>query len=200
MGETTAQAYVTFLPDPGRAFCQRGNTLLKWLEEFQPKKSHIPRGILTEDLGGDGRGLAGNDSRGGRRRSWNRQVDDLIGPENVCRRYAGAGGTNIEGFGELDEFDSGGVRGAQKDRHLQTDARGPSEVRGIHALTVLQKTTVCHCWFSTRDLVRERAYRMPHLECEQFINKLCFQRIITKSGAPIFGMPSLVHAVAIRVP
>ncbi len=175
MGATKVRADVTFLPGPRRAACQRGNTLLKWLEEFQSKKSHIPCRILTEDPGGDGRCLAWNDSRSSRGGRGNRQMDNLVRAENVRRRYAGAPGTNIEGFGQLDEFDTGGVRGPQKDGHLQTDARRPPEVRGIHALTVLQKTTVCHSWFSTRELVRERAYQVPYLGCEECPNKLYFQ-------------------------
>jgi hypothetical protein len=94
-------------------------------------------------------------------------MNDLIRAEDVPRRYAGARGANIEGLCELNEFDARSVRRAEKDGHLQTDARGPPEVRGIHALTILEKTAMCHGWFGTRDLVRERAYRVPHLGCEE---------------------------------
>jgi hypothetical protein len=51
-----------FLPESSEAVRQSGNTLLKWLEEFQSKESHFANGILAEDFCDDGRGFAGDDS------------------------------------------------------------------------------------------------------------------------------------------
>jgi hypothetical protein len=62
---TVVRTDVTFLPGSRQAVRKRGNTLLKWLEEFQPKEAHIARGILAEDSGGNWRGLTGYHTRGG---------------------------------------------------------------------------------------------------------------------------------------
>lgn len=53
-------------------------------------------------------------------------MDELIRPEHVGRGNTGAMGADIEGFGELDEFGTGGVGAADEDRHLQTEAWGAS--------------------------------------------------------------------------
>ena len=53
---------LAFLSESREAVRQSGNTLLKWLEEFQSKESHFASGILAEDFCGDGRGFAGDDS------------------------------------------------------------------------------------------------------------------------------------------
>ncbi len=53
-------------------------------------------------------------------------MDDLIGAQNMGGSHTGTCSADIERFRELYEFSSGGVCGAQEDRHLQTNARGPS--------------------------------------------------------------------------
>lgn len=87
---------VTFSPDAGQAARQRGNTLLKWLEEFQPKESHVAGRILAEHLSGDGWGLARNNPRGGRRGSRDRKMDDLVGAQDMSGRNTGARGAYVE--------------------------------------------------------------------------------------------------------
>lgn len=141
---------------------QRGNTLLKWLEEFQSKETHVPGGILAEHFGSYRRGLAGNNARSSGGRSGNREVNDLIRPQQMGGSHASARGADIERFCKLYEFGSRGVRGTEENGHLQANARGSSRVRVIHALTILQKTSVHDISLSTRELVRRQAYRVPY--------------------------------------
>ena len=58
----STQNELAFFPESREAVRQSGNTLLKWLKEFQSKESHFASGIVTEDFCGDGRGFAGDDS------------------------------------------------------------------------------------------------------------------------------------------
>ena len=82
-------------------------------------------------------------------------MNDLIGAENVGRGYTSARGADVERFCELDEFGPGCVCRAQEDWHLQANARGPSQIRGMHALTILQKISLHDSSLSTRELVRK---------------------------------------------
>ena len=84
-------------------------------------------------------------------------MHDLVWTQNVRRGYAGACRADIEGFCKLNELGPGSVRRAQENGHLQTNARGSSGVRGIHALAVLQETSLHNRLVSTQDLVREGA-------------------------------------------
>src|SRR5580704_7287854 len=113
---------LAFLPESREAVGQSGNTLLKWLEEFQSKESHLACGILSKDFGGDGWGFAGDDSRGSGGRGRNGEIDDLTRAEDVGRGYTSSRGADVERFCELDEFGPGGVCRTQKDRHLQPNA------------------------------------------------------------------------------
>jgi len=54
------------LSESREAVRQSGNTLLKWLEEFQSKESHFAYGILAQNPRRDWRGFAGDDTRRGR--------------------------------------------------------------------------------------------------------------------------------------
>ena len=146
---------VTFSPDARQAARQRDNTLLKWLEEFQPKESNVACGILAEHPSGDGRSLARNHARRRRRRGRDREMDDLIGAQDMSGRNTGTRGTDVERLRKLDKLSSRGVRRAQENGHLQANARGSSRIRGIHALTILQKTSLHNISLSTRELVRE---------------------------------------------
>ena len=68
-----------------------GRNLLKWPEKFQPEETHIPRNLLPEDPGGDGRGFVGHQAgRSGRRRGHG-QVDRLIRAQQVSRGNTSAG-------------------------------------------------------------------------------------------------------------
>lgn len=116
---------------------QIGNTLLKWLEEFQSKDSHISHGTLAEDFGSEGGRLVGHNPRVGRGGSGNGEMHNLVGPENVGGYNARAGSADIESFRQLDKFGPRGVGGAQENGHLQANARGSSRVSRIHALTIL---------------------------------------------------------------
>ena len=78
------------MPESNEAVRQSGNTLLKWLEEFQSKESHFAYGILPKDFGGDGRGFAGHHSRGSRGGGRNGEMDNLIWAQNVRRGDARA--------------------------------------------------------------------------------------------------------------
>jgi hypothetical protein len=117
---------VTSTPESKEAVRQSGNTLLKWLEEFQSKETHFANAILSEDFGGNGRGLAGDHSRGSGGGGRNGEMDDLIRAQNVGGGDAGTCGADVQGFCELDKFSPGSICRAQEDRHLQTNARGPS--------------------------------------------------------------------------
>ena len=117
---------VTFPPKSREAVRQSGNTLLKWLEEFQPKKSHFASGILAEDSSGNGRRFAGDNSRGGRGRGGNGEMDELLGAQNVARGHASTCCADVESFCELDKLCPGGVSRAEEDGHLQTNAGRPS--------------------------------------------------------------------------
>ena len=55
----------------------------------------------------------------------------------MCGRNTRTGGTNVEGLGEFDELDSGGVDAAKKNRYLEADAGGATALGGVQALTSL---------------------------------------------------------------
>ena len=95
-------------------------------------------------MGGVSLGTTPEDSRGG---GGDSEMDDLIGPQNVSGCYTGTRGADIEGFRKLDEFRPRCVSCPQENRHLQANARRSSSVSGIHALTILQKTSV-HRYFA----------------------------------------------------
>jgi hypothetical protein len=50
-------------------------------------------------------------------------MNDLVRPENMSGRNTSARRTNIESFGQLNKFHSGGIRTAQEYRHLKPDSR-----------------------------------------------------------------------------
>ena len=146
---------VTFSPDARQAARQSGNTLLKWLEEFQPKESNVACGILAEHPSGDGWSLARNHARRRRRGCRDCEMDDLIGAQDMSRRNTGARGADVERLCKLDKLSSRGIRRSQENGHLQANARGSSRIRGIHALTILQKSSLHNISLSTRELVRD---------------------------------------------
>ena len=101
----------------------REQDLFNRAKKFQSKEAHFPDRILAYDLGCDWRRLAGNQARRSGRWGRNRQVHDLIGTDDVGGGNAGPGSTDIKRLGELDEFGPGSVDTANKNWHLQTDAR-----------------------------------------------------------------------------
>jgi hypothetical protein len=106
------------LPESSEAVRQSGNTLLKRPEEFQSKEPHLADRVLAEYSGGDGRGLAGDDSGRGGGRSGDGEMDDLVGAEHVGSGHTGTRGSDVEGLCKLDEFGPGSVSSAQEDGHL----------------------------------------------------------------------------------
>jgi len=53
-------------------------------------------------------------------------MNSLIGPEDVRRGNAGAGGADIESLRELDELRAGDIGSSHENGHLQADARRTS--------------------------------------------------------------------------
>ena len=87
-------------------------------KEFDSKNANIADNLFPEDAGRDGRSLAGNQARRGGRGSGDREMYDLLGAQDVSGGDTGTGGTNVQGFGEFDELDTGGVGAANKNGHL----------------------------------------------------------------------------------
>lgn len=151
-----ARRNVTFSPEPRRkAELQRGNTLLKWLKEFQPKEADIACRLLAKDACGNRRSFAGNDSRRSRGGSGDGEMNNLIWAQEVAGGDAGTSGADIESLRQLDEFRARGIGRAKEYRHLQTNTRRAPCVRFGHAPTSLQEASVHDVSFSTLDLVRE---------------------------------------------
>lgn len=117
--------------------------LLKRAEEFEPKEALITQSFLAADLGLDGRSLAGNEARGGRRGSRNSQQDGLLRPQEVRRGDARARGANIEGSGEFDKLGTGGVRSPEEDGDLEPDSGGATIPMRIHANPLLELVNAC---------------------------------------------------------
>jgi hypothetical protein len=111
--------------------------LLKWAKELKSKKAHLAGRLLAEHLGDNGRGLAGNEAGGGWSRSWNGEMDSLIGAQDVGGGNTRTSSTNIESFCELDEFSTRDIGPAQEDRHLETNSRRASRRRRPHVLLLL---------------------------------------------------------------
>ena len=92
-------------------------------EKGKAKQAHIPGGILADDLRCDGRGLTGYEAGRGRRRSWDSEIDNLIGAQNVGRSDTSTDGADIEGFGEFNEFGARSIRPANENGNLKANAR-----------------------------------------------------------------------------
>jgi hypothetical protein len=89
---------------------------------------------MPQDLSGDWRSLIGNDTGGGvRRGSWNSDADDLARAEIMGRGDTGACSADVKGLGELNELDAGRVDTAEKDGHLEADARGLTALNGAQS-------------------------------------------------------------------
>ena len=105
---------------PGTARNCQG--LLERTKEFQAKEAHLARRVLSQDLRYDRRSFARNKTGRGGRWGGNGQVNSLVGPKNVRRGNAGAGGADIEGLGQLDELGTRDIGSSEKNGHLQADA------------------------------------------------------------------------------
>jgi len=102
----------------------------------------LTRRLLPQNLGYDWWSFAGNKTGGGGRWGGDRQMDGLIRPKNMRRGDAGASGADIEGLGELNEFDPGHISPPEEDGHLETDARRASGRRNLHEPALYEKVGV----------------------------------------------------------
>ena len=69
-----------------------------------------------------------------RRGSWNGDADDLVRAEVMGRGNAGAGSADVKGLGQLNELEAGSIDSAEKDGHLEADARRATALNGLQPL------------------------------------------------------------------
>jgi hypothetical protein len=132
-----------------------GRNLLKWPEKFQPEQAQVSGRFLAEDPSGDRGRFVGHQARGGRGGCRNREIHDLVRPENVGGSNTGAGGTDVQGLGEFDELDTGSIGAAQEYGDLQPYPGGSAALQLIQLLTFLETFRLHSAHRSTDELVRE---------------------------------------------
>ena len=133
------------------------------MEEFQAEESSLSNLILPQNASGDGRSLARNKARGSGSRRWNRQMNDLVVPENMLGSDACPEGANVEGFGELNEFRASGVGASNKDGNLESNTRRTPCRSWLQTLFLphhFVQHTLSRC--STSGIVRLLASWLPH--------------------------------------
>ena len=93
------------------------------MNKFQAKKAEIADRFLAKNASRDGRSFIGHQARRRRRGSWDGQLDNLFQLKEMGAGNAGAGRADVEGFCELDKFDSQSVSAPQENRDLNTNTR-----------------------------------------------------------------------------
>src|SRR5260370_36394052 len=93
---------------------EKGITLLKRPKKFQSKESQIPSGILTQDLGGNGRSFTGDNTGLGRGGRGNGQMNDLVWAKKVGRSNTGTHCTTGHCRGGFDELHACSVSATQE--------------------------------------------------------------------------------------
>jgi len=112
------------------------------VNEFQAKKTEIADGFLAKNASRDRRSFIGYQARGRRRGSWNGQLDNLFQLKEMGAGNTGTGRADVEGFCELDKFDSQSVSAPQENRDLNANARIMPGLRRGHRFFTLQELTV----------------------------------------------------------
>jgi len=112
----------SYLEGLAASYPGNGRELLKRAKEFQSENPEISEILLSADLGSDGRSFAGNHTGGTRSGCRDGQMDNLINAEQVRGSDTSALCTDIERSGELNKVHAGGIRTAQENRDLQTNA------------------------------------------------------------------------------
>lgn len=116
-------------------------TLVEGTQKFQPKKTQIASRLLAANPGRNGGRFAGNAAqatgRRGRRCGY-RELDDLIGLQNVSRGDTRASGADIQRLGKLDKFRPGNILAANEHGNLEFDTWRASRWRKGQALPCLK--------------------------------------------------------------
>jgi hypothetical protein len=96
--------------------------------------------LLAANFGGDGWGLTGNNTGGaggGGRGSGYREVDGLVGSQDVSRGDTRPRRANVQRLGKLDKLGSGSIGTADENGNLELDSRRASRRRIVQPLPCL---------------------------------------------------------------